>query len=114
MTTAQVPTTTSDPVLDEIVRRLVATYQPRAIWLFGSRARGTAQPDSDYDLCVVVDESAENPWKRPVAGIHALSGMGISKDLLVHTRSEFERFIDHPSSLTYEITHEGRCLYAAA
>jgi len=32
-------TTPDDPVLAEIVRRLVQTYQPERIYLFGSRAR---------------------------------------------------------------------------
>ena len=32
-----------DPVLDEIVRRLIEAYQPERIDLFGSRARGEAE-----------------------------------------------------------------------
>jgi predicted nucleotidyltransferase len=32
--------TEQDPVLDEIVRRLIEAYQPERIYLFGSRARG--------------------------------------------------------------------------
>ena len=35
----------SDPVLGEIVRRLVEAYQPERIYLFGSVARGDAGPD---------------------------------------------------------------------
>ena len=27
----------------------------RAVWLFGSHARGDARPDSDVDLCLVAD-----------------------------------------------------------
>jgi predicted nucleotidyltransferase len=40
-----------DPVLRETCRR-VATEEPRlvALYLFGSRADGTARPDSDVDL----------------------------------------------------------------
>jgi len=48
----------SDPVLGEIVRRLVEAYQPERIYLFGSKARGDASPDSDYDLMVVVPNDA--------------------------------------------------------
>ncbi len=39
--------------LDALVSRLVAALDPQMIWLFGSRARGDAQPDSDFDLLVV-------------------------------------------------------------
>lgn len=42
----------------DIVRRLVATYDPRAICLFASRARGNHQLSSYYDLLVVVPNGA--------------------------------------------------------
>ena len=35
-----------DPLLVEIVRRLVEVYQPERIYLFGSTARGEGGPDS--------------------------------------------------------------------
>jgi predicted nucleotidyltransferase len=35
------------------VRRVVPSA---AVWAFGSRARGSAYPDSDLDLCVVVPQ----------------------------------------------------------
>jgi hypothetical protein len=44
--------TADDPTLAEITRRLVETYQPERIYLFGARARGTAGANSDYDLLV--------------------------------------------------------------
>jgi len=31
----------------------------RAVYLFGSHARGEARPDSDVDLCIVADEAVE-------------------------------------------------------
>jgi predicted nucleotidyltransferase len=33
------------------------TLHVRAIYLFGSHARGTAQPESDVDLCIVADDA---------------------------------------------------------
>jgi predicted nucleotidyltransferase len=38
------------PALSEVLRRLVAAYDPERVYLFGSVARGEAGPDSDYDL----------------------------------------------------------------
>ena len=46
------------PDLAEIVRRIVAAYEPERVYLFGSYARGDAGPDSDYDILVVVPGSA--------------------------------------------------------
>jgi predicted nucleotidyltransferase len=54
----------NDPLLAEIVRRLVEAYQPERIYLFGSKARGDAGPDSDYDLMVVVPDSAPPERRR--------------------------------------------------
>ena len=45
-----------DPRLEEAVSRLVDALHPRAIILFGSRARGEHRPESDYDLLVISDE----------------------------------------------------------
>jgi predicted nucleotidyltransferase len=48
---------TGDPVqeqaLQEITHRLISRFTPRRILLYGSRATGTARPDSDYDLLIV-------------------------------------------------------------
>lgn len=40
----------NDPVLDRLVARLEGVEGCRVIILYGSRARGDAGPDSDYDL----------------------------------------------------------------
>jgi hypothetical protein len=48
----QIALVANDPTLAEIVRRLVETFQPLRIYLFGSKARGDAGPDSDYDLLI--------------------------------------------------------------
>ena len=43
----------------------------RAVWLFGSHARGDARPDSDVDLCLVAD-GAERQLKAAQAFRHAM------------------------------------------
>jgi hypothetical protein len=59
----------TDPKLEEAVRRLVDALNPRAIILFGSRARGTNRTESDYDLLVVSDQLRDyDEVYRPVAG----------------------------------------------
>ncbi|MBI1779718.1 MAG: nucleotidyltransferase domain-containing protein [Proteobacteria bacterium] len=58
-----------NPKLQEAVNRLVAALQPRAVILFGSRARRAHRPDSDYDLLVVSDQLRDyDEVYRPVAG----------------------------------------------
>lgn len=54
METAEPSTRTSDPVLTRLRTALAALYGDRLerAVLFGSRARGDARPDSDYDVAV--------------------------------------------------------------
>src|SRR5271165_6088033 len=58
-----------DARLEEAVKRLFEGLHPRAIILFGSRARGTNRADSDYDLLVVNERLLDyDEVYRPVVG----------------------------------------------
>ena len=46
----------TEAILDEMVDTLVQEIAPEQIYLFGSRARGNARPDSDIDLLIVESE----------------------------------------------------------
>jgi HEPN domain-containing protein len=46
--------------LDRMVKQIVAKVDPVAIYLFGSRARGDADEDSDYDLMIVIPDERMN------------------------------------------------------
>jgi uncharacterized protein len=98
-------------ILDEMVRRLVAEFQPEQIILFGSYAWGEPDDDSDVDLYVIVSASDERPIKRMQRAHHCLRGLGVSKDVLVHTRAEAEHYRDVRASLEYKLFNEGRVLY---
>ncbi|HDO26425.1 MAG TPA: nucleotidyltransferase domain-containing protein, partial [Nitrospirae bacterium] len=64
------------PELMEIVKsRLINTYNPEVIYLFGSYAWGKPDEDSDLDLLVVVEKSDERFYKRGVAGYKSLRGL---------------------------------------
>ena len=47
-------------LLDAFAKRVRAVVPSAAIWAFGSRARGSAHPDSDLDLLVVVPEATRD------------------------------------------------------
>jgi len=103
----------SDPKLREMVRRLVDSFQPEAIYLFGSVARGAGGPDSDYDLLVVVKASDLPTYQRNKRAFRALCGVGAAKDVIVLTRDQFDRKLKVASSLAATVAREGRLLYAA-
>jgi len=56
---------TTDPVLVRLRTALAAAYGPRLerVVLFGSRARGQARSDSDYDVAVFLNRS-EGLWRE--------------------------------------------------
>ena len=46
------------------VKKIVNQQSPNAkLILFGSRARGNAKPDSDWDILILVDKERINLWK---------------------------------------------------
>jgi predicted nucleotidyltransferase len=102
-----------DPVLGEIVRRLVEAYQPERIYLFGSKARDDAGPDSDYDLLVVAPDDAPAERRDGDLAFRALRGTGTAADVIVWTRSRFERRKHVVASLPATVLREGRLLHAA-
>ena len=102
-----------EPILDTIQKRLVNAYQPTAIYLFGSRAWGDPDEDSDFDLLIIVPDSRESPSERSFLGYRALRGLGIPKDILVYTKKEFEEIGRHPTSLCHRVKQEGLKLYDA-
>jgi uncharacterized protein len=103
--------TTEAEVLPEIVRRLVAEFDPEEIILFGSRAWGQPQPDSDYDLMVILAKAQEDPAFYGFRAHDCLSGLGIAKDVIVSTRKEFDRFSSVPASLEAKILNQGVVIY---
>ncbi len=100
----------ADP-LSESVRRLRESFSAERIYLFGSRARGDAGTDSDYDFLVVVKDSPLPRYKREQKAFRALCGLGIGKDVLVYTRREFEKGLAVITSLPATVVREGRLLY---
>ncbi len=98
-------------LLDETVRRIVATLQPEAIYLYGSHAYGQPHWDSDVDLLVVVRDSMLPPHRRAVAVYRALRGLFLPAEVKVVTRAEFERRARWHSSVERIVLDRGKLLY---
>ena len=99
-------------ILEEVTKRLVATYHPEKIYLFGSYAWGTPDDESDLDLLVIVRESNEKSHKRTIVGHRALWELDIAKDLMVYTQDEFDARVSDPTTLVYKIKNNGKVIYA--
>jgi predicted nucleotidyltransferase len=91
----------------------VDAHQPARLYLFGSRGREQGAPDSDYDLLMVV-ERLEFPAYQIAQQAHSLVwGLGISADILVWSRDEFDRRLPLKASLPATVLRDGMLLHAA-
>jgi uncharacterized protein len=106
------PSSIPDRALAEIVRRLIEAYRPERIYLFGSRARSDFGTDSDYDLLVVVPDSASPERKRSRLAYEVLRGTGVAADIIVWTEEAFDRRLHLRASLPFAVVAEGKLLYA--
>lgn len=100
-------------ILTEMVRRIVEAVDPDKIILFGSRARGEAKPDSDFDLLVIAP-SDQPRGDRTVPLYLALAGVGACKDVVWWTPEEAEGWRNVKSHFITTAMREGRVVYERA
>ena len=100
-------------VLVRITERLVEVYQPDRIYLFGSKARGDAGPDSDYDILVLVEHPTEPLYRLSQRGFRALRGIAAAVDVVVWDRATFDARLHLPASFPATVVREGRLLHVA-
>jgi predicted nucleotidyltransferase len=106
-------TRTTDLRLDKVVRLLVEAASPIRIILFGSRARGNASRESDFDL-VVIEREVRNRRAETVRLLRLLEPYEIPVDLLVTSEEFFENWKTIPSTVLYTACKEGKIVYEAA
>lgn len=82
---------------------------PKEIWLFGSRARGTARPDSDVDLLVVMPDGQEADLG---ALVRAIAPGGVATDILECSVTEFAEHARSFGTIVAAVHGHGRRLYA--
>jgi len=91
--------------------RLVATLEPRMIWLFGSRARGEAREDSDIDLLVVLPDGRPAAAYTHAAVAEPLVACGLAFDVVPCRWSSFEKHAATGAGIVGRALREGRLLY---
>jgi len=96
--------------IEDITARIVASYDPDRVILFGSRSNGSASPESDIDLLIVKDTD-ERPIDRRAAVERLLLDRKVSLDLFVHTAEEVRYLFSVGSPFMQEIMETGRVLY---
>jgi uncharacterized protein len=102
----------SEDQIRAAVAILVREAQPERVILFGSYARGEAQPDSDLDL-LVVERDVQHQQAEMARLRRALSPLRIPVDLLVTDLARLSSsWAEFPGSYLYDALREGKVLYA--
>ena len=100
----------NDKICEEIVRHIREVVSPKKIVLFGSRARGDGDEDSDYDLLIVKDEvrsRSEVTHKIRVA----LMALPIFADVVVRSAEEDRNFQQIRVGFQKRLMEDGVVLY---
>lgn len=97
-------------IIDEIVKRIVERFRPEKIILFGSYANGSAGPDSDVDLLVVMQIEGSRRSKATAIDL-ALVGVEVPVDLIVVTPEEIEKNRDQIGTIIRPALRDGEVLY---
>jgi uncharacterized protein len=97
--------------LDRIVRRVVEAVDPVAVYLFGSRARGDAREDSDYDLMVIVSDDFPAEQTRPSNAFALIEGREIPIDIALVRWSRFAERSNKVGTLSFEVSQDGIAVY---
>ena len=69
--------------ITELGRQLLP--EDASLWLYGSRARGDARPDSDYDLLILLDKEhvSMDDYDRYMIPLSDL-GLSVGEDIRAH------------------------------
>ena len=108
-------TPTQESLLQVIRETIIREVHPQMIVLFGSRARGEARDDSDWDFLIVGDLDPGEGRRRRLGRLYcALEGVPVSKDLLLYTPAEVEAWRGARNHIIGRALQEGRILYERA
>ena len=99
-----------DKICREIVRYVREVASPRKIVLFGSRARGDGDDDSDYDLLVVKDEIKSRNEETHQISV-ALMALPIFADVLVRSAEEDRKYQQLRIGFQKSLMKDGVVLY---
>ena len=96
--------------LEQIVRKISERIKPKQIILFGSRAAGTNDEESDYDLAIIYEgDKSKRDVKLDIYRLFIPPGF--SMDVVILTPQEFQNQQNIANTLAREIANKGIVLY---
>jgi predicted nucleotidyltransferase len=97
-------------IVEQVVRRLVLSLDPRRIILYGSYVHGRPTRDSDLDFLVISD-SAEPTYRQSQEARKVIGDVEIPVDVFVLPRQEFDETKNVIGGLAYAPARYGVVVY---
>ena len=98
--------------IEDFANRIAKEFKPERIILFGSYASGSASPDSDVDLLVVLPH-ADKGW-RVATQMRRRVRPSFPMDLIVRTPQQIRDRLALDDPFVREVIERGHVLYEAA
>lgn len=96
-------------IVEQIKETLKAEYQPVRLFLFGSRANGTAKKHSDYDFVMVVPGSKKSSLDEMAKARSLIfKKHDVSADIFIYSEKEFNEWKDEFNSIPETALNTGR------
>lgn len=100
-----------DPALYAAVDRLRRFAPVERIILFGSRARGDHDQDSDWDLCVLLSDNIPAGVFTPMSMWGAVRDLGLPIQVVPMRRTVFETKRHDVNALSHDVAEDGIVLF---
>lgn len=99
-------------ILPQLVARLVEVLHPVQVWLFGSRARGEARAESDWDFLAVLPDDAPAQDLDMTSVWQRLRDLRLRRvEVFTMTRNEFEAWRRSLGTLAEIVASTGVVVY---
>ena len=97
-------------IIPQITSKIVESFNPWRIVLFGSQAKGNSDSSSDIDLFIEMDTDKQPPERYiEVSRLFGLREWAM--DVIIYTPDEVKRLQDIHGTLLSTIESEGHILY---
>ena len=100
------------PILDDIIRRIVEVVEPEQIILFGSAARGDMNRHGDVNLLIIKEGANRGSLARRI--YENMYGAGAAVDVVVVTPDDVEGYKDSHALVIKPALREGRVVYESS
>ncbi|HDY74888.1 MAG TPA: nucleotidyltransferase domain-containing protein [Candidatus Marinimicrobia bacterium] len=90
------------------IQDVIRNYKPEKVILFGSRANGNGNKDSDWDYLIIKETKTRRINRREEALTDFLD---VPADLLILTPSEIEFLLESKSEFIQSIMENGKLIY---